>query len=181
MVSAVKAKSSPVCSAKASSSETIFRTWSTVGNTSVNMETVDILPCFHQLHPPPRTSIIVLHLCIALSWLPTVLFKSNFDPISRAVLIPLYLIPSSRFEAHRNRNTFDGIQFACQVCAICRHLLLKPCNSCATVLKTITLKVDRPSLHPTAKHPQTQSDPRRYTEYTDKPKYRSLQSIHDII
>lgn len=85
----------------------------------------------HTVPFPPsvycQTSILVFHLCVA-SLLQTVLFKSNFNPISWPVLIWLRLIPICRLDAHSNRILFDGIQFACQYGWF---LLLKPNNTCA--------------------------------------------------
>lgn len=59
----------------------------------------------------------------------TVLFKSNFNPISWPVLVWLRLILIYRLDVHRNRNLFDGIGVC--VKAICRFLLQKSNNTCA--------------------------------------------------
>lgn len=123
-------KSCPVCLEGAKSSKTVQYRVNCRGHLCKHGGRDHILPFSSAVYC--QTSILVFHLFIALSWRQTVLFKSNFNPISWAVLIWLHRIPIYRHDAHRNRNLFDSIQFACQVCAICRFLLLKPNNICGT-------------------------------------------------
>lgn len=96
------------------SSGRAYRSRSTAGSSSVSAQEVFSPAACRQ------TSILALHLCIAPSWLQTVLFKSNFNPISWAVLIRRRLIPISSLDARRIRNLSDGSQFACQVCVMWR-------------------------------------------------------------